>query len=92
MFRIFLNDWVYFSTRLLTAVGTATYQCLLWADGSLEVLGTDLFFKLLLNSNNSFVQWLNHPNSWPVLHRFVTLTPVPVFLFLVAWSLERSAR
>ena len=96
--RILVNDLLYnlgaVVARLcfIAAISLVAYQGLLWLEGREGLIGTDLLFTLSLKSNHPFVLWLNEPDSWLGLHRFLTLTPLSAFLLLIGWGLDRLLR
>lgn len=96
--RLLLSDVVQnlggFIARVCFVLAAAllVYQALLWVEGQAVLIGTDFPVRLFLDPEGPVILWLNEPDSWLGLHRFLTLTPLPLMLFLVGWSLERLLR
>ncbi len=74
---------------LVLAICMTAYQGFLWLDGQIETIHVDRIMRFMLSSNVAFIQWLDDPGSWGGFHYLVSVTPLCLALFVLAWGFER---
>ncbi len=77
---------------LVLAVCVTVYQGFLWLDGQAETIHVDRIMRFMLGSNGVFIQWLDDPGSWLGFHYLVSVTPLCIAAFMLAWVFEKGAQ
>ena len=77
---------------LVLAVFVTIYQGSLWLGQQAETIHVDRLLRFMLSSNAVFLLWLDAPGSWLGIHYLVSVTPLCLALFVLAWGFEKCAQ
>ena len=77
---------------LILAICVTVYQGSLWLGQQAETIHVDRILRFMLSSNAVFMLWLADPGSWIGFHYLVSVTPLCLALFVLAWGFEKCAQ